>query len=158
MTKLLAVLGILTITVAVAQAEWTTPSNEQILQAAQDPSKLAALLQGANDGQAATVVTRVLQAATTLGLSAADLSSRAGQIVTAGMQNRTEAGTSAIATAVGRVTAATPALGAIVPSIAQSVQLAGGASALLAFNSAVAAGSGASGGNPDQSPLYDNLR
>jgi hypothetical protein len=151
---MVAVVGSLAAALTVARAEWTPPTDDQVLAAAQDTSKLPALLQGASDAQAASVVSAVLIKAASLGLSTADLTTRTTDIVTVGMQGRTEAGKSAIATAVGTTTAATPSLDAISTSIGQAVRNAGGAAALVAFNHATVAGGGTPGGSPPQSPRY----
>jgi hypothetical protein len=102
MKRILAIVGVLAIVATVVQAAWTQPTDDQIKAAANDPSKLPALLQGANAQQAASVIVAVLQeAATTTPPAGMTRQALVTQITTLGLQGQSQQNIMAIVREVG---------------------------------------------------------
>jgi len=111
-----------------ASAAYTPPTDDQVSEAAADPSKLAALVAGATPGEAAEVVKSVIVVSLGLGLEAPALSARVGEIVAASV-GAMSAQSTAFAAALGTSLGGTSAIGqnaVLVAAIQAAVTTAGG--------------------------------
>jgi len=111
-----------------ASAAFTRPAQSEVNQAAADPAKLAALLNGATPEEAAQVTKAVVVAALGLGLDVSAQNTRINQIITASvgaMPAQSTAFATALGTSLGGATTLSQNAG-LVTTIIAAVTTAGG--------------------------------
>jgi hypothetical protein len=150
MKRILAIVGMLAIAATVVQAAWTRPTQDQINAAAQDPSRLPALLRGADAQQAASVIVAALQrAAATTPPAGRTREVIVTQIVTLGLRDQSQQAAMAIAqalgTQLGTLAPVVPAIAAIIGTVQTALESLPQVGAMVAgaftasFNAAVRA-------------------